>query len=50
MQNRTVSHSGVNGEVETEDEHSDWVRTNTHMLYEHGLFTSFVELLAMEIE
>ena len=42
--------SGVFGECETEDEHADWVHINIHLLYQHGLFTSFVELLAMEIE
>ncbi|XP_055999344.1 striatin-interacting protein 1 homolog isoform X3 [Ostrea edulis] len=41
---------GVYGECIAEEEHRDWTHRNVHLLYEQGLFTSFVELLSMEIE
>ena len=41
---------GVFGECDTEDLQREWTVTNVHMLYEEGLYFSFVELLSMEIE
>lgn len=41
---------GVFGECSTDEEQLDWSYTNVHMIYEQGLFPSFVELLAIEIE
>ncbi|KAJ8301772.1 hypothetical protein KUTeg_020759 [Tegillarca granosa] len=42
--------TGVFGECSTDEEQLDWSYTNVHMIYEQGLFPSFVELLAIEIE
>ncbi|KAJ8301773.1 hypothetical protein KUTeg_020760 [Tegillarca granosa] len=42
--------TGVFGECNTDEEQLDWSYTNVHMIYEQGLFPSFVELLAIEIE
>ncbi|XP_046580531.1 striatin-interacting protein 1 homolog isoform X1 [Haliotis rubra] len=41
---------GVFGECESEDHQEVWARKNVYLLYDQGLFVSFVELLAMEID
>lgn len=41
---------GVFGECDSVEQQTDWEHKNVHMLYEEGIFTSFVELLSMEIE
>ncbi|XP_050412455.1 striatin-interacting protein 1 homolog isoform X1 [Patella vulgata] len=41
---------GVFGECDNEESQSEWSRRNVFLLYDQGLFSSFVELLAMEIE
>lgn len=41
---------GVFVECETEEDQVKWARHNSFLLYECGAFTTFVELLNMEIE
>ena len=42
--------TGVFGEVDSEEEHLEQVQKNTRLVYEFGIFNSFVELLGMELE
>ncbi|KAK2147060.1 hypothetical protein LSH36_572g01086 [Paralvinella palmiformis] len=41
---------GVFGELETPEEQRIWTKTNVFLLYRSGTFTTFVELLNMEID
>lgn len=41
---------GAFAEVLSDQEQQQWTRTNVMMLYEAGVFTTFVELLNFEIE
>ncbi|XP_076447243.1 striatin-interacting protein 1-like isoform X2 [Babylonia areolata] len=41
---------GVFGEVDSEEEHLEQVQKNARLVYEFGIFNSFVELLGMELE
>ncbi|XP_064605544.1 striatin-interacting protein 1 homolog isoform X2 [Liolophura sinensis] len=38
------------GDCENEEEQAMWARNNVFLLYEVGIFSSFVELLSMEVE
>ena len=42
--------TGVFGEVDSDEEHLDQVHKNARLVYEFGIFNSFVELLGMELE
>ena len=42
--------SGIYGEFLTKEEQMECTRYNVHLMYEQGLFFSFVELLSMEVE
>ncbi|XP_072026096.1 striatin-interacting protein 1 homolog isoform X2 [Amphiura filiformis] len=41
---------GVFGESTCEEDHLKWTRHNTYLLYQCGVFSTFVELLSMEAE
>ncbi|CAC5386384.1 Striatin-interacting protein 2,Striatin-interacting protein 1,Striatin-interacting protein 1 homolog,Striatin-interacting proteins 2 [Mytilus coruscus] len=41
---------GVFGECSTLEDQMEWEHRNVHMLYEQGIFTSFVELLSFQTE
>lgn len=42
--------TGVFGDCEEEECQVQWARHNAFLLYECGAFTTFVELLNMEVE
>ena len=42
--------TGTFGDNETEEEQIKWTRRNVKMLYEAGAFSTFVELLNLEVE
>lgn len=42
--------SGVFSECDSVEQQTEWEHRNVHLLYEEGIFTSFVELLSMETE
>ena len=41
---------GVFGECDTAEQQTEWEHSNVHLVYEHGIFASFVELSSMETE
>lgn len=41
---------GVFGECESEEEQQQWERANAFLLYSHGVYSVFVEILNMEME
>lgn len=41
---------GCFAEVQSDQEQQQWTRTNVMLLYELGIFSTFVELLNLEIE
>lgn len=47
---QTLFISGVFSECDSVEEQTEWEHRNVHLLYEQGIFTSFVELLSMETE